>query len=374
MKKNHYILLALFLGMTLCNAVQAQMQTIQLERLFMRFDNGRELPAEEAFIVHAPVKLNTAMVKMQISNRAFDRNILYENVWIRKEGEDMQTAILPNYLLLRAGSNYNIRFLYYNRIADAERLQIPEMLTTTAHTFLQTNIRERGNRYRFQNSPTHIYNTLNTILSEGMQNYEIRPGTAEPRFSGIVESMLRTLVRYRISGDTIADSPLDDLLLQVQNEINMFVNSYEFVVEDVVTIMNYPTEQKTSALALKVGYGGVYHSGTFSDLNYYTAPNAGITVPLGNRLFSGNFWGNSSLSAGIFLTKFEDNEFREVSGPIIGLPIYTSLNYRVYRFIQLQAGVTLLEEKKYLKDSSTLQLRPFVGLSIEFNVWLGGDR
>lgn len=373
MKKKLLIFFILFFGMILFAEVKAQMQTIQLERLFMHFDNGRELPSEEAFIVHVPVKPNTAMVKMQISNRDFDRSVLYENVWIRKEGEDMQTAILPNYLLLRSSSKYNVRFIYYNRIADAERLQIPEMLATTAQTFLQTNISIQGRRYRFQNSPTQIYNALNNILSEGMKNYEIRPGTSEPRFSGIVESMLRTLVRYRISDDETSDSPLENLLLQVQNEINMFVNSYEFVVEDVVTIMNYPTEDKTSALAIKAGYGGVYNSGTFSDLSYYTAPYVGINIPLANRVFAGNFWGNTSLSAGVFLTKFENNEFIEVSGPIIGLPVYTSLNYRVYRFIQFQAGATLMEERNFLTDSSKLQVRPFVGLSIEFNVWLGGN-
>ncbi|TVQ94355.1 MAG: hypothetical protein EA393_00975 [Bacteroidetes bacterium] len=360
--------------MGLQNLTFGQMQTLQLDPLYMHFDNGRELPAEESFIVHAPVKQNTAMVKMQISNREFDRNILYENIWIRKDDETMQNAILPNYLVLRSGSNYNIRFLYYNKIQEAERRQIREMLETTAQTFLQTNIQRRGNRYNFQNSPARIYSSLNTILSEGMQNYEIRPGTSEPRFSGIVENMLRTLARYRITDDEGYTSPFDALLRQVSNEINMFSNSYEFVIEDVVTIMNYPTERKTSALAINVGYGGIYDSGNFSDLSYFSAPYVGIDLPLGNQVFAGNFWGNTSIAAGVYLSKFENTGSRVVSGPIIDLPIFASLNYRTFRFLKLQAGATLLEEQDLINDNKSLFVRPFIGLSIEFNIWLGRNR
>lgn len=374
MKATRLLTILIPLIMGLQNLSMGQMQTLQLDPLYMHFDNGRELPAEESFIVHAPVKQDIAMVKMQISNREFDRNILYENIWIRKDGETMQNAILPNYLVLRSGSNYNIRFLYFNKIQETERSQIREMLEATAHTYLQTNIQLRENRYNFQNSPTQIYNALNTILSEGMQNYEIRPGTAEPRFSGIVENMLRTLARYRISDDEEDESPFDALFRQVSNEIKMFSNSYEFVIEDKVTIMNYPTERKTSALFVNAGYGGVYVSGNFSDLNYYSAPYVGIDLPLGNKVFAGNFWGNTSISAGVFLSKFENTSSRVVSGPIIDLPIFASLNYRTFRFLKLQAGATLMEEKNLVNDTSSLLVRPFVGLSIDFNIGLGGNR
>jgi hypothetical protein len=33
-----------------------------------------------------------------------------------------------------------------------------------------------------------------------------------------------------------------------------------------------------------------------------------------------------------------------------------------------------MEEKDLLNDTSSLLVRPFVGLSIEFNIWLGGNR
>ncbi len=366
------ILITVFMGFK--NITYAQMQTILLDPLFMHFENGRALPAETSFIVYAPVKEHVAMVKMQISNREFERSIFYENIWIRKNGETMQNAILPSYQALRSGSNYNIRFLYYNRIKETERMQLREMLEVTTQTYLQTNIQRRGRRYNFQNSPTQIYNSLNTILSEGMVNYEIRPGTAEPKFSGIVESMLRTLVRYRTTNDEASESAFEPLLMQISNEINMLSNSYEYVIEDIVTIMNYPTESKISSLSVSAGYGGVYRSGNFSDMNYYSSPFLGINLPLGNRVFTGNFWGNTSISAGVFLTKFENTSTRIVSGPLIDLPIYTSLNYKIYRFLNLQAGATLMEEQNLINNNKSLFVRPFVGLSIEFNIWLGGNR
>ena len=124
---------------------------------------------------------------------------------------------------------------------------------------------------------------------------------------------------------------------------------------------------------LNFGYAGIYESGGVSDLKYYSGPFAGVSFPLGNRVYNSNFLSNTSISAGVFLKNFETSELNKVSGPVVGLPIYVSAGYRMLRFIRLQAGVTILEETDHITDSKSVYLKPFVGISIEFRMWLGLD-
>ncbi|HHN47624.1 MAG TPA: hypothetical protein ENN08_01585 [Bacteroidales bacterium] len=212
------------------------------------------------------------------------------------------------------------------------------------------------------------------MLNESMANYEVSQGIAAPKFSGIVENMLRSMAGKRISAtgaDVGTKSSYDLLIRQLKNEIEMIVNSYQYVLHDVVTIFNYPVEKKMNTLSLNFGYAGIYESGGFSDLNYYSGPYLGLSVPMGRKAFAGNFWSNTHLSTGIFLNNFETSDGNTISGPVINMPIYAALGYRAFRFIKVQAGATLLEEEKVSDGSKLLFVAPFVGLSIQFNFWVG---
>jgi len=370
MKKS--VLLVILLTLMLVSF--AQMQTIQFDARLLHFDNGRPLPAEEAFIVNLGVPDYLQMVKMQVSNRDFERRILHESRWVRRAGDKGEVAIVPNYYLLRAGNDYNMRFIYFREIEESERRQISEMLETTVMTFVQLNIQARGDRYNFVNSPSSIFNSLNAMLTESMANYDVSQGIASPKFSGIIENMLRSMAGRRVSPTGIDDaneSSFDLLIRQLNNEISMIANSYQYVLYDVVTILNYPVEKKMNTLSLNLGYAGIYESGSFSDLNYYSGPYLGLSLPLGRRAFAGNFWSNTHLSTGVFLVNFETNIGNTISGPVINMPVYAGLGYRAFRFVKVQAGATLLEEEKISDGSKSLFFAPFVGLSIEFNIWVG---
>jgi hypothetical protein len=288
----------------------AQMQTIQMNPEQLNFDNGRPLPSEEGFIVNTSVTSLTSMVKMQISKTDFERRILYEGTWVRRNNDMSESAAIPNYFILRSNENYNVRFLYYRKVDNDERKQIREMLETSVNTFIQLNIQVKNEEYVLLNSPAALYRSLNSLLSDGMIRYEVSAGSARPKFSGMVESMLRTMAGKRIlsgSNITTSDDSLELLIRQLNNEIAMIANNYEFALADIVTILNYPTEKKMNTLSLNLGYAGVYNSGSFSDLNYYTSPYAGISLPMGNRVFAGNFWSNAHISTGIFFNNFESS-------------------------------------------------------------------
>jgi hypothetical protein len=53
-------------------------------------------------------------------------------------------------------------------------------------------------------------------------------------------------------------------------------------------------------------------------------------------------------------------------GPIFNVPVYGALGYRAFRFIRVNAGVTVLENI----SSQNIQIYPFIGISAELNLSL----
>ena len=366
---------AIFMG--IFAIATAQIQTVQFNARQLQFDNGKVLPAEKSFLVTTDVTPSVEFVKMQISNQSFDKNkILFESVWSRKEEDKGTVATLFNNYKLKSNRGYYFRFLYFRKIQEVEREQIDEMLATSMQSYLKSNIQTKGNKYIFLSSPRDIYNSLNRMISEGMVNYEVSQGGDSPKLSGLIESILENLAKEKVNQDSTGmnfTNRFEILLQQVENEVSIISNYYQYVLKDELTIPDYQTEKLMNTLALNIGYAGIYESGDLSNLEYYSGPYAGVSFPLGNRVYTSDFLSNTSISAGVFLKNFETLEKNKVSGPVIGLPIYVSAGYRFLRFIRLQAGVTVLEETDHNTDSKSVYLKPFVGISIEFRMWLGID-
>jgi hypothetical protein len=79
---------------------------------------------------------------------------------------------------------------------------------------------------------------------------------------------------------------------------------------------------------------------------------------------------NLSISSGVFISGNMENALNErISGPI-DRPIYVGLGYNFFRVIRLNAGGTFITTEK-LSGSNVNSFQPFVGLSAEFNLWLG---
>lgn len=373
MKKQ--VFLALFMG--IFAMASAQIQTVQFNARQLQFDNGKTLPSEKSFLVTTEVTPSIEFVKMQISGQSFDKyKILFESVWSRKEEDKSTVATLYNNYKLKSNRGYYFRFLYFRKIKEVEREQIDEMLTTSMLSYLKSNVQTKGNKYIFLRSPRDIYTSLNSMISEGMVNYEVSQGGESPKLSGLVESLLENLAKEKVNQDSAGmnfTNRFEILLQQVENEVSIISNYYQYVLKDELTIPDYQTEKLMNTLALNVGYAGIYESGDLSNLEYYSGPFAGVSFPLGNRVYTSDFLSNTSISAGVFLKNFETLGKNKVSGPVIGLPIYVSAGYRFLRFIRLQAGATILEETDHITDSKSVYLQPFVGISIEFRMWLGID-
>lgn len=358
------------------NAVAtAQIQTVQFNPKQLQFDNGKSLPAEKSFLISTDITGSVKLVKMQLSNKSFDRGkVQFESTWSRRDDDKGTVAILSNNYKLKSGNEYNFRFLYFRRIEDSERGNIASMLEKSMQAFLKSNIQFKENRYNFISSPKDLYLSLNSILKDGMVNYDVIQGGSTPKISGIVENMLVNLAKEKVQSDSVDMNHInrfETLLEQMSNEISIIVNYYEYVLKDELTILDYPTEKTMNTLSLNLGYAGIYKSGDVSNLSYYSGPYLGVSFPLGNRIYNSNFISNTSISAGVFLKNFDTPALDKVSGPLAGLPLYVGAGYRVFKFLRLQAGATLLEETDHITKDKSVYVKPFVGISIEFQMWLG---
>jgi hypothetical protein len=362
-----FILWFAFIG-----GVMAQMPTVQLNSKKRQFDDGRILPSEKAFIVSADADPTISLVKMQLFDGGFNDAPLSECSWKRKAEDASSVAILANHYKLRNGRDYSFKFSYYRAIQDGERTQLRAMLGKTTKSLLESNILLTDDRYKFVNSPNDLFNDLNRILTEGLIQFEHKTADVKPVFSQIAANMLRGLTQFRATKNAAGipdNQPKLLLIKQLENEIEMISNNCYYVLEDKVEILDYPTEKKSNGIALNVGYGGVYRSGSSSSFDYVTGPYAGITLPLASRSLTGGFWNKTSLSVGVFINDFVGQDSVKLSGPLLKRPIYGAIGYRFFDFMRLHVGTALLEEAK-TDGSKSIYFKPFVGLSIEFNMLL----
>jgi hypothetical protein len=77
---------------------------------------------------------------------------------------------------------------------------------------------------------------------------------------------------------------------------------------------------------------------------------------------------------GVFINNFKDADDNTITGPVIDRPVFAGLGFRIYDFINFNAGVVATSmEKQNLSNIRTesIKLQPFIGLNAQFNLWLG---
>ena len=133
-----------------------------------------------------------------------------------------------------------------------------------------------------------------------------------------------------------------------------------------------------NVIGVNVGYAVAFLGGTWDNQRYGTAPYAGISLPLGNFRRS-PFMNRLAISAGILLTDVKDQNAQTYTGAYIPRPVYLGLGYKFFDFVRLNAGAVLFDQNGTSSGgsavSTNVNVRPFVGLSADFSLWIGvGNR
>ncbi|KAA5538956.1 hypothetical protein [Adhaeribacter rhizoryzae] len=392
--KSTSILLTILLIISLPATAQYKTAIFNYERAY--FDDGQPLPAENRFIISGETGANIDIVELKIYHSANTAKVpLYQNTWERRETSPVNTFTLPVNQPLRGNEAYTFVLNYYTKISVEQQRQLLGQLDAALGAYLDQSFRVERSSIDMQH-PRTMRTDLNAIAQQGLSFYRNRINYSFAGFSDLVYQKLEQLgelklrkARFNIFAKNdentksvqlrYAQEQIAALKMMVSKEVAQFAGVQLYALTDSKKVSDYTTEKTKNALAINVGYGGVYYAGTFDNFSSDTAPYAGISIPFGKAPFASPFWARTSISTGVFLQNMKFGTGRVATGPLVQRPFFLALGYRALPFIRLNAGATVLQDKQTSSTNPDINLdklyiRPFVGLSMELNLWLNLNR
>ncbi|RDC66380.1 hypothetical protein [Adhaeribacter pallidiroseus] len=361
------------------------------------FDDGQPLPAESKFIITGEASALVDIVEVKVYHSAnTDKAPFYQNTWEHKANNPATSFTLPVNQPLRGNEEYTFLINYYAKISQEQQQQLVSQINTALGAYIDQSYQVERSGIAMLQHPRTMRNDLNAIVNQGLSLHRNIINYTFPGFSDLVYLKLKQLsevnlqkarfnvfkqeddntksVKLRYAQEQIA--ALKTLLNQ---EVAQYGGVQLYALTDSKKVADYNTEKTKNALALNVGYGGVYYSGSFDNLTYDASPYAGISIPFGKEPFASPFMARTSISTGVFLKNLDFGPGNEATGPVVRRPVYLALGYRILPFIRLNAGATVLQNKLNSSTNTDLNLdkvyiRPFVGLSMEVNLWLNLNR
>ena len=379
----------LCLILTLPMTVFGQIKSISFSPEKNQINSGLPLPSEERFQIEGQLPEGVRRVEAKIYKTNKKEKMADTYAW--KAAYLTQPSIFEIYIAypLRSSENYTLKFFYYSATDEREMEALKTAIHTNLETYLKANFEVSRKGVKALVSQKAILIQLNEIVSQGLSNYTHQLDQDFMGFSDVVKQKLEQIngvklknARFNLlkKSDTTegtdkayyANQLIEQLIALTHVETAQYLRSNLLMLVDVREIHNYPTEKKPYYLPLNIGYAGTYFGGGFNDLDYGNSAFAGISVPLGNKNFT-KILGNASVSTGVFFSNMTDGNQKEISGPLIGRPTYIGLGYSIFRILRFNAGA-VLTSTDVNTNFEDVTLYPFVGFSIEFNVWLGLNR
>lgn len=383
---NKFLLTALILFTTVF--AKAQFESVQYDYEKNWFGENQKLPAETSWMLSGALPPNIMMVAVEIygsSDRS--KNPLHIGLWTKSIDGDQPNFYVPVNYKLRSSSTYTIELKYFRKVLPAEKENLKKDVFEAMSAYLELNVVADKNDADLNKNPKAMIKDMNKLLEDGLINFRNDLNIEFPGFSQIVLDQLENMDDLNLKEGKFNilkkedDQPKQDQKIQyfekqienlqkvVQREIDQYLSYNLSVVEFSRVIENYETEKTRTVIPINVGYGAVFNNGGVDqDTDYDSSPFVGISFPLANANFAGKFWSNSSVSAGVFFNNFEFDSGTEYTGPLVGRPFYLAYGYKTAYFLRFNAGATMLENKN---GNGAVEVRPFIGVSLEINMWLG---
>ena len=367
---------------------KAQFQSVQYDYEKNWFGENQKLPAETAWMLSGVLPEDITMVAVEIYGSSDRSNQpLHTAIWTKSlEGEQPNFYVPVNYNL-HSNSSYTIELKYYRKVLPVEKENLKRDVYDAVRAYLELNIVADKNDADLNKNPKAMVKDLNKLMEDGLVLFKNNLNIEFPGFSQLVLNQLQNMDdlnlkegRFNILKKDDDQSKTDqkiqyfnnqieNLQKVVKREIDQYLSYNLSVVEISRVINNYKTEKTRNVIPINVGYGVVQYKGGFNeDIVYDSSPFVGVSFPFANPNFSGKFWSNSSISAGVFLNNFEFDSGDKYTGPLIERPFYLAYGYKTAYFLRFNLGATVLENKT---EGGTVEVRPFVGVSVEINMWLG---
>lgn len=359
----------------------AQYEAVVFDYELAYFNNGQPLPAESHLMFSGAIEQDVQWVEISI-HKAKSSNPLYEAYWKRKPNDRAENFQLPINFKLAGNSNYDIRINYYEEMEREDRNRLKVKLGEIVKLYLDQAIIQSEKDTKLSKSANQTIKRLNDQVYEVLESYRFRDEVGFSGFSSVVKDYLKSLEKQsaeNLPENSISDEKINKLERLLIEELNMLLAKGVYNHMDMRMIKDYPTEKVQGSLAINVGYGGVYLGGKAEQLSYASAPYVGLSFPFSQRATAPGFFRNTSITLGAFIENFEDVEGNELSGPIFGRPYFVGMGYKILRFVRLNGGLVVLEQRgnsDITNGQASLQvenikLQPFLGVSAEFNLSIG---
>ncbi|WP_114751097.1 hypothetical protein [Pleomorphovibrio marinus] len=370
-------------------SLYAQIKSVSYIPERNQLNGGLALPSEERFTIRGSIPEEVRMVTVDIhrARRSPASAVTYS--W--RAPYRMETNQFEIYISdpLRSNEPYTLKFRYYERAGSADLQGLREAISNNLSAYIRANYEVSRRGLQSLAAKQVMYTQLNEIVEQGIGNYAHPFDQAFPGFSDVVRQKIDQTHSLRLRNarfnilrkdDELSDDRaiyaeqlINELIDLTQSEVEQYLRGNLLLLVDIREVENYPSEKRPFYLPLNVGYGGTYFSGDFNNLDYGTAPFIGVAMPLGRRAFT-KFLGNASLNTGVMLTNMENNDGIRISGPIVGRPLYFGLGYTMLRILKFNAGAALTSSEVN-GNLENVTIYPFIGFSLEFNLWLGlGNR
>ncbi len=373
--------------------LQAQFEVVEYNRQNGWFNNGQPLPAESHLIFTSTVPEATARVTLEIfkGEQAGKKAPLFSGEWKKDPSSSEDIFRLPVPFMLKGGSSYDFQLTYYQRLNKAQQEKLSQQVTGNLDRFLSQYATSLGGIQELDGSPSRLVKKMNEMVETSLQGYLPERNVKFQGFSETVEKGLDQLKSFtgklpaqdsnanKLQRSEAFDNQVSTVSDLLRAEWMIFMDQSVLIKSDTRIVSNYQTEKTKNSLAVNVGFGGVYLGGNVEDLSYATSPYVGISLPLASRSTAPTFLKNSSVSMGVFVQNFESPAGETITGPVFGRPYYLGVGYNLFRFIRLNVGATALETIGSSNvgggsagiDVSAISIQPFVGLSAEFDLWVG---
>jgi hypothetical protein len=376
----------------LISNLSAQKKSILLEPQTRKINQGDPLPTQSNFDIQVPVSSQTGIIRVNVFKGNNSSDVIQTNVWTRPVNFTGEFAELPFDVRLKNNSKYGFDVLIYTLLSDTEKVALNELVHQGLINYLNASMEATSKGIDVEKDAERLVNDLNAVVRKSLTWYRNTQQRQFEGFSDIVKLKIQQIERARLnnakfnvvrnSGDSLltqeevkaryANRLMDEVQQVVLGEVDNYL-SLDFVkLSDSFVIPNRITERAQTVLPLFVGYGGVYLGGSLKNLEYDSQPYAGLSFPLGRGTES--HYGRTSFILGIFLSNLKDAAGGTVTGPIVDRPVFAGLGFRIYDFLNFNAGVVATStEKQTIADVKTenIELRPFIGLNAQFNLWLG---
>lgn len=374
------------------SAATAQFERVQYDYEKNWFGENQELPAETSWMLSGVLPPDITIVAVEIyAKPARKKPPLHRAVWSKALGNQNQANFyIPVTYNLRGNSKYTLEIKYYRATTPVEMANLKRQVYNAARAYIQLNVVASRNDVELKQNPKMMIKDLNKLMNDGLVLFQNELNIPFPGFSDLVLNQLENMdelnlkkSRFNILKNdsttiennrkiTYFKNQLENLQTAVKREIDQYL-SYDFSILEISRLIpNYETEETRTVIPINVGYAAIHNEGGFdSNIDYDSSPYVGVSFPLANPNFSGKFWSHSSISAGVFINNLEFDNGYEYTGPLIGRPFYLAYGYKTAYFLRFNIGATLLENTN---GNNTLLVRPFIGLSVEINLWLGLER